>query len=323
MKRFLTFLFSCTVVFMTFGCPDNGTQPCPPCPTCPPTATAIPPTETPVPPTEVPTSTPIPPTATAIPPTTTKTPVPPTETPTTVPTNTAVPSPIPPTETPVTDPCAECPDPNGFSCQMWPAACAQCWANCGQPLGTPTPVKTPTRTPTITPTPDPSNPCPQCPDPNGFSCQMWPEVCYQCWAACGHPLATPTPTRTATPRPPTPTSTPNDHPLLSFNYEWPPIGCDLALLHEDSGAVKTITVADCSSIELTFDRVGLWQIQMTAQYAHGWAMGQTEEVSTTEDKMDPLFVTRIQGDVDNDGKYEHVYIRKIRILPRTEVSPSS
>jgi len=62
-----------------------------------------------------------------------------------------------PTNTPGPDPCAECPDPASFSCQMWPDPCYQCWADCGQPQATPTPTRTPTRTatpiPTATPTP--------------------------------------------------------------------------------------------------------------------------------------------------------------------------
>lgn len=62
-----------------------------------------------------------------------------------------------PTMTPAPDPCASCPDPASFSCQAWPAACYQCWADCGQPMATPTPTRTPTRTatpiPTATPTP--------------------------------------------------------------------------------------------------------------------------------------------------------------------------
>jgi hypothetical protein len=59
---------------------------------------------------------------------------------------------------------------------------------------------------TATPTP---GPCDSCPDPGSLSCQLWPEVCYQCWADCGQPLSTPTPTRTNTPTAtPTPTVTP-------------------------------------------------------------------------------------------------------------------
>ena len=67
---------------------------------------------------------------------------------------------------------------------------------------------TPAPTPTVTPTPDP---CADCPEPDGFSCAMWPMVCYQCWEDCGRPIATPTvtptPTKTPTPTPP-PTPTP-------------------------------------------------------------------------------------------------------------------
>ena len=79
----------------------------------------------------------------------------------------------------------------------------------------PGPDSTATPTPTITPTPDP---CAACPDPDGFSCQMWPVMCYACWEQCGRPIATPTPTRTPTrtktptPPPPTPTPTPNGPP---------------------------------------------------------------------------------------------------------------
>ena len=53
----------------------------------------------------------------------------------------------------------------------------------------------------------PGDPCAACPDPDSFTCQMWPATCYQCWEDCGSPIATPTvtPTPTNTPPPPTPT----------------------------------------------------------------------------------------------------------------------
>ena len=81
---------------------------------------------------------------------------------------------------------------------------------------TPTPTPTPTQTPTITPTPDP---CDGCPEPGGTICEMWPDACYACWEACGHPIAThtptpiPTATRTPTP-PPTPTPQGPECPLI-------------------------------------------------------------------------------------------------------------
>lgn len=57
-----------------------------------------------------------------------------------------------------------------------------------------------------TPTP---TPCAGCPDPSSFSCQAWPQVCYDCWSGCGQPIATHTPTPTATPViTPTPTPRP-------------------------------------------------------------------------------------------------------------------
>jgi hypothetical protein len=54
---------------------------------------------------------------------------------------------------------------------------------------------------TYTPTPEPDQ-CSECPVPGSFPCEMWPEWCYQCWADCGDPQASPTPTP-----PPTPTAT--------------------------------------------------------------------------------------------------------------------
>lgn len=78
-------------------------------------------------------------------------------------------------------------------------------------------------------------------------------------------------------------------------------------------------MADCSEVELTFNKTGIWFIEIIAQYRHGWEVGVTEEPPVSEkDAADPMFVSRLQGDVDGDGKYEHVYIRKINILPRPE-----
>ena len=72
-------------------------------------------------------------------------------------------------------------------------------------------TSTPTPTTTATPTPTPG-PCDHCPDPESFTCQMWPNLCFQCWEDCGEPIAThtptPTPAPTRTPTPP-PTPTPN------------------------------------------------------------------------------------------------------------------
>lgn len=75
----------------------------------------------------------------------------------------------------------------------------------------PGPTWTPTLTPTLTPTPTetPIDPCAGCPDLDSWSCQMWPQTCYQCWEDCGNPQATPTPTRTRTP---TATATPTITP---------------------------------------------------------------------------------------------------------------
>jgi hypothetical protein len=60
----------------------------------------------------------------------------------------------------------------------------------------------------VTPSPAP-DPCDACPDPDSFTCAMWPEVCYRCWEDCGSPIATPTPTPTRTPTP-TPTLAPGE-----------------------------------------------------------------------------------------------------------------
>ena len=68
------------------------------------------------------------------------------------------------TPTPTPDPCAACPDPDSFSCQMWPLICQQCWEDCGSPIATPTP------TPTRTPTPPPPTPTPQ-----GPACELRPQ----------------------------------------------------------------------------------------------------------------------------------------------------
>lgn len=64
---------------------------------------------------------------------------------------TATPSPTP-------DPCAACPAPDSFTCQMWPLICYQCWEDCGHPIATPTP------TPTATPPPPTATPTPQGPE---------------------------------------------------------------------------------------------------------------------------------------------------------------
>ena len=69
-----------------------------------------------------------------------------------------------PTPTPTPDPCAGCPDPDSFTCAMWPHVCYQCWEDCGQPIATRTPTPLPTRTPTPQPTPTPT--------PNGPACEL-------------------------------------------------------------------------------------------------------------------------------------------------------
>lgn len=124
-------------------------------------------------------------------PTPTPTSVPPTETPKPPPTGTPMPPTptfVPPTETPV-----DTPTP---------------------PVATETPIPPPVYT--FTPTPDP---CADCPIPGTIWCDMYPEVCAQCWEDCGQPMSTPTPgpptnTPTKTPTPgaptPTPTSVPED-----------------------------------------------------------------------------------------------------------------
>lgn len=76
-------------------------------------------------------------------------------------------------------------------------------------LATATPTATPATTATATPTPDP---CDACPDPESFSCLMWPNICFQCWEDCGSPIATHTPTPPPTPtKTPTPPPTPTPH----------------------------------------------------------------------------------------------------------------
>lgn len=299
MKKYLG-IVALLLMVMAFSC--GGDDPPTPTPTPRPTKTSTPvdtatpvPTDTPVP---VPTNT-----ATAVPTNTaTPSPIPPTNTPTD--------TPVPPTETPVVDPCSQCSAPDSFWCKMYPLPCQQCWAQCGQPIVTPTPSKTPTRTPTITPTPDPSNPCPQCPDPLGFSCQMWPQMCYQCWSDCGHPLATPTPTRTATPRPPTATPTPNysDFPKISATFEGYPTHCTWVFTHTQSGSKINKTTDKCGEFNQSFPLEGEWRMVMTAHYAHE-AEGGLNSVKTAPngDKY---------GDLDGDKLYEYRAVKLLNVLPR-------
>jgi hypothetical protein len=91
--------------------------------------------------------------------------------------------------------------------------------------------------------------------------------------------------------------------------------------HVDTGTTKSYLLPDCNDIDLTFDKVGLWQIELTAEYLHGWAVDDVvEDAPTPEEAADPLFIGKMHGDLDGDGKYEFRYIRGINILDRPEVA---
>jgi len=236
----------------------------------------------------------------------------PTRTPTRTKTPTRTPTGIPPTNTPNPS-CDQCPPYGSVGCTVNEPACLQCWMDCGSPIFTPTPTRTPTRT--KTPTPIPGD-CSHCPSKTGVGCSINYPLCEKCWADCGDPFPTPTPTKTPTITP-TPTPHYSDHPLLSINFQGHPASCEVKLIHEDTGVNKTAIVPDCSQLNLTFEKTGIWYVILTAQYKHGWAVDQVEVPPVSpEDAANPMFVGRLQGDLDGDGLYEHRYTCKINVLPR-------
>jgi hypothetical protein len=226
-------------------------------------------------------------------------------TPTPVPTNT----PVPPTATPTPDedPCAECPEPGTIGCTIAYPACVQCWENCGQPIEdtpTPTPV-TPTPVPP-TPTPEPGD-CSHCPAPGSIGCVIAYPACVQCWSDCGSPLATPTPRDTPTP---TPTPKPPDTASISTSIEGGAVShCVWVATHQESGFQTSKTYPECADFDATFNQVGMWSLEMTAHFLHGYS-GVEDPCNETEGTL--------CGDLDGDGLYEFRTYKFIEVLPKPE-----
>jgi hypothetical protein len=221
----------------------------------------------------------------------------PTETPTPEPTATPEATPTP------DDPCAECPAPGSYWCEMAPAACIQCWNECGQPYVTPTPVP-----PTPTPTPEPGD-CSHCPPPGSIGCIISYTACEQCWSDCGSPLATPTPRDTPTP---TPTPVPPTVATISMGtIEGSPSHCTWVATHQGSGFQVSKDFPDCSKdIQATFNQVGWWSMELTVHYPHGYS-GVDDPCKDQEGT--------VCGDLDGDGLYEFRTFQMVEVIEEPEV----
>lgn len=213
------------------------------------------------------------------------------------------------TPTPEVGLCDHCPAQGSIGCTINYPLCVRCWEDCGEPIATPTPAPpTPTPTPTggvILPTPTPApGDCSHCAPPGSIGCTISYVVCVQCWADCGHPIATPTP------RPPTPTPTPNDTATLSMTkIEGTPTHCTWVATHQESGLQVSKDFPDCSKdIHVTFSEVGMWSLEVTVHYAHGY---NGQELNEEEGWA--------LGDLDEDGLYEYRTYRMIEVTEAPEV----